>query len=880
MLTVIMLLCCSSNSSLSVYAGAIPESKAAIETRLLNLGNQAGFSLSEHLASQNARKGDPSSGTGGNPQPPSFSARTLHDMGRGANNGDPNVWPAEAGNFILTRGSQWHDIRSDRVSQNKAMATKFISQEDNTLVVIDISAKVKMDDANQILSFRVLVDGEPVEPGEIVLSHGPQEAVRSFSFTTTADRGIHVVEGQWKVPEGATAYIEDASIQVRQSGWSNMAGIVSETLETNVDPSWSDVPGLGATVWAEAGRSFTITFSAEAWMSDEQEVGAVRATVNGLVASPSEVAFMKGSFVASRSMTFVGIATQTGNQEVRIQWSVPFSGTASLRKRSLVVDVGRIGEAIGRAAIISGGYPSTASNSYTDIPGYSVVGFVPDNGEVVATFSGELHLKSGTKFWMALTIDGKVMPDQEVVMTTGNGYQGVHSFTFQTKHFNTALGPATNLPKVGLAWKTDGEAMIGEAVFNILAKYGDVPDAARSPEFGSPRVEPLVGTIPVATVIWKIDLPGVANANVQAVESAMFLQADSSADFFQRMSGGKFGITNAGVFEVDSQIADPDYYWDFADTANWSGGHQRSWAEAVDFLATQIDLPSYDTNKDGVLSPLELAIVIVKPQDGFQGSRELLVPGPNLEYHVVDNLIVPFITEIYNNQPFSQTGGYSHELSHLMLGTLDLYSLPFKAGDPLFGVFGFNDPGFACTMSKPSSTNYLSAPLRFSLGWLAPFSVTKNGIYDFQRLDQSYETHVLPRLDGGDGLEYFLLEFHESGVVGGGIIVWHVVEGPDEDIIPICMGQDADQTAYWDRISLDDHSRRGIRIVKPAVSSGTFWDSTDYTLSSGGLICPGGTSDAMNSLDWADGTPSGYTVWWLDEAVVTNTVLSTQIAVP
>ena len=103
-----------------------------------------------------------------------------------------------------------------------------------------------------------------------------------------------------------------------------------------------------------------------------------------------------------------------------------------------------------------------------------------------------------------------------------------------------------------------------------------------------------------------------------------------------------------------------------------------------------IDLKQFDTNHDGVLTSDELGILMVIPQDQVAGFRRYPVGRqiPATLPLTVDGVTIGDITESYIGASPS-LGDVAHELSHLLLGTDDMYFYTFQPFRP--GPFSLMD---------------------------------------------------------------------------------------------------------------------------------------------------------------------------------------------
>ena len=839
-----------------------------------------GFDLTKpgpaHSQKFNGEAGTPQS------QPPWVGTRVIKDLGK-----FPYVparsWPNyREWNWYQTRSQQWTNIQPDTPGFHRKLATKFLTEAPNTTVVVDLSATAWVIGPTSRMFMRLLIDGVPMEPANIVFTRGGRIGARSFSFAATVDRGLHVVEAQWMVDESATGFIKDASIRVRQSGHNNLKAIVPPS-GPNIDHNgafWQNIPGLSGNIGAQANDLITVTVNAESTVvgaAGTDASGHVRVMINGVAARPSDVLFAKGNRFQARSMTFAFTAPADGNYNVVAQWFAGPDSNVVFGDRSLILDAPLPGENFGRYAVVPPSGPNIRSSSILSepIPGLSLSGVMPKNGELSVHFSGEVWGKSGDNAKIGLELDGNRVEDVEISAAT---LDGVHSFTFVAKNLNTNDGIACDPCTVELVWSSTGTAYMGDRVMSVIAKDNDVPDPARSPQMGSGgvNVEPMTGTVPLVTVLWNphrdYETPTLTD-----IETAIFGPGSDVNGFYQAMSGGKLNISNEGIFEVDAE-EESDYYWIFdSSDPDWTGGFQRSWAETINAAATHLNLASYDKNADGVLQPTELMFLQIIPQtdpDGFVRTvAPHKTPDPADSWHYADGVLTPYIAQVYTSDPIKDVSLIRHEIGHLMLRLGDMYGGKHDADGGAVVKLPI-DPGPYSVMGQDGNKfQELDAWSRFMLGWVALWPITQSSNVFFPNMSSSLETFILPRYQGGSGKELFLFEMRTGtpdldGFGGAqpdhGAIFWHIVEGHDRNMIPHCLSAGPLMDLWAGTV--DDGLRRGVRTIRPDsdfAGSDQLWDSDSYLLQDDNTICPGGADPRMR-LIWADGTPSGYEVEWLE----------------
>ncbi|MGH9938890.1 MAG: hypothetical protein ACREAM_21830, partial [Blastocatellia bacterium] len=202
---------------------------------------------------------------------------------------------------------------------------------------------------------------------------------------------------------------------------------------------------------------------------------------------------------------------------------------------------------------------------------------------------------------------------------------------------------------------------------------------------------------------------------------------------------------------------------------------------------------AYDTNGDKTLSPNELSILVAIPQNGPYGTVRDVAgrEAPSWQPLVVDGVRISQVAEWYTGSPVNM-GVAAHELSHLMMGTPDLYLngqwWPFASQ-----AFSIMDATYLTTHFDPF--------IKLKSGWLSYIVAAGSGEYMLRDVENSGEALILfdPRrvTDPRRGpAEYFIIENRFRGVgygapsydagrggAGGGlpndgIAIWHILEDP------------------------------------------------------------------------------------------------------
>ena len=772
-------------------------------------------------------------------------------------------------------GASWKETQAPVFVNIPKMSATFVASEDKTNLAITFSAEAQTSANNKRMFVRALVDGQVASPGDVVFTQGSFIGARSFIFTDSVDRGVHTVEMQWLVDPGATASVRNAGVLLRHGTGSSPGNTVtlrtppSGTDQTLVQ-AWKPVPGTTISFYSQAGVEAVVNFSAEAFVVGANKRLFIRALIDGAPLSPGDVIFAQRASLQSHRMSFGSRPLTGGWHTASIEWLVDAGGTATLGDRSVVVTAFTQGSNLRHDIVVPPSGPPVSTNSgvWVPVPNLSALTPIPKNGEVAVSFSGEVRTSTQAQLEMRLVVNGTPSNETAVLALLGGPYE-TQSFTFDVKHvFSQA-----SLIGLQLEWRAiGGTIFMGDRAMELVIEPGLVPDLAEAPELGlgndefpnGAPIEAAIGQRRLLTIIHKI--PRVAPNNiiptVDAVTDSLF-GSTSAADYYDKISGGRFGLINAGVLEYDS-LKSESHYWDhdsfdcgqpMAD--GFAGGHAERWAEAITLASADIDFASFDRDQDGIVQQNELAILIVCPQATPNGFTRNLEPYCNGAPFEVDGVQIPQISEWFTSSA-TQWEIAAHELAHLILGLGDLYANNFNFNTEVGKLSLMGDNFF--------NTTHLDPVNKLALGWLTPYYAQFDGTATIHDVKVSESVVVLPRDQNGDGKEFFILEnridtfndpLYDSATGLQGIIVWHSVESPTQSANPpACTPM-----ATWNTVT--GNGRRGIRVLRPGISFASSlpssWDSGDYDLLDNGLACPG-VMPVKNALLWADGSASGWKV--------------------
>lgn len=362
----------------------------------------------------------------------------------------------------------------------------------------------------------------------------------------------------------------------------------------------------------------------------------------------------------------------------------------------------------------------------------------------------------------------------------------------------------------------------------------------------------------VLTILWDPHRAGHPAPSRDEIVARVHGATDSVRGYFLENSNGAFTIQNAGVLGWYDADKPGDHYYDNANhnaTYNdgWHSGHVEKWAEAIRKADNDFNYATYDVNRDGVVTPDELAVLIVIPQASpFGANRNVVgIQAPSEKPLIVDGVRIPIMAEWYTGDPVNFPVA-AHELSHLLLGQGDLYFTffnPFAAGD-------------YSLMDQTYQKNHMDPLAKLKHGWVNPKIIFRSGRYSLKDVATGHGVWIL--MDPARGAEeYFIIENrwkgssqYDQGLDDEGLAVWRVTE--KQELINILPPPPNVSAADWAGIGF---GRRAIQLLRPftdranAFGAIQLWDATTgYELQSTGA------NPAHTVLRWANGAPSGFTL--------------------
>lgn len=474
----------------------------------------------------------------------------------------------------------------------------------------------------------------------------------------------------------------------------------------------------------------------------------------------------------------------------------------------------------------------------------------------------------------------------------------IWAYDWKTRNWTHVGGPAEAIFAGG-----DGELFLKSTQTGTL--WRRTTNNLAKPVFS---LKPVSGIRPVLTILWDPKRPDHPAPSKAMIENVLIGPGQSVEKYFREVSGNKFTIRNAGIlgwFTADSSAA---HYWGKWDTEDlpedrnengildpgedlnhngkldgrdnilqadedlnhngkldhdlnhdgWIRGHREKWAEAIKKADPYFNFAKYDANGDKELSANELSVLIVIPQNNpFGTQRDAYgLEFPKLLPLTVDGVVIDSIVEAYIGSPPS-VGLVAHELSHILLGTGDMYiDAPFVPFRP--GPYSLMD-------MTPAIPTHLDPFHKLKLGWLRP-KIIPTWVVGGQVMVNQVERHneVLILQDvNRNNKEYFIVENRWRGtsfdqsLPYAGLAVWHVIEDPAVyNATPPPPGVSPGQWAEW---KTGGWGRMAVRMIRPV-----YGPPMNYALWNGSSPNTGYNLLSIDanpqhvSLKWADGSPSGF----------------------
>lgn len=300
-------------------------------------------------------------------------------------------------------------------------------------------------------------------------------------------------------------------------------------------------------------------------------------------------------------------------------------------------------------------------------------------------------------------------------------------------------------------------------------------------------------------------------------------EGDSMLNFYKEMTQGRFWFypvkidhpqrENApdGVLEITVPLPHPSALKHLGDYTN-----ETAAAKAIhDIVAAcdpYIDFAKYDKNGDGIITPDELAIVILNAgydrattkadeefskvvcENGPIPSHRWMVHGTSqpTDVEMRGGVKVVRVSNVgeYNSAGPISIGTPAHELAH-NVGAQDMYSRYTGPNDWIFGwpmPLNFSLMSWGNHLGGGKTPAYIDPYQRIYLGWVDEEVAEKDGVYTLHATTTGKATVL--RINTPNPDEYFLCEIRlkqgfernlTPGESKGGMIFWHIDEAVNRE---------------------------------------------------------------------------------------------------
>ena len=674
---------------------------------------------------------------------------------------------------------------------------------------ITVSAEVRQKGG--AIWFRAVIDGVPAQPSDVKIkaSENVFDGARTFTFVQpNVSAGQHIVEIEART--GSLASVVKRVLSVYSGSPTaafhvlGTAAAASGPRITNPSSNFQDIPSVATTVRTSVLTGFAITFSAEAGVTQGRLI--LRALIDGAQVG-KEIIFAEAGTPTRdgvRSFVFAAPTVQPGVHNVRMQWKAP-AGKASLGDRTLSVS------ATGLGAQRQLGKMLEESVALT-IPWKGIIATTIEITEpvtnVAISFAAEVTAGGGGEIYARAMIDEEQAAPGDVALINGASKWTAASYVFVKKN----LAPGRYRVRVDLGASGQSPRVRRSAVRVLWKRRGGSdfvqPYLATSPTVKIYRMlvigcDPMRPTHPrptfaqIQSTFEGISGPAIDTDDLLPPTTAAALvpglQVPNLRDWLAENSGGRARIGSVsyagcydGAWYTPPLEHQGEYYW-------INDKFDEMFVDTVVAADPDVNFHGYDTDASNRISPDELIVVGMRPQNTVYGTLR----GATTRLDDVDPpLAVPLIDLYLSPLPSQHLAGVgiaAHELCHLLLGISESY-----------GNCPDINPNYYSIMDGLGSysATHLDPHSKMKAGWVHPLAINLDTIRGSVtvKLD-AVETHhriVLLHDSARVEREYFLIENRFPGNPArnydkplgvGSIAVWQVFE--DLDLVhgsAICPG--------------------------------------------------------------------------------------------
>jgi len=637
--------------------------------------------------------------------------------------------------------------------------------------------------ANGTVWFRSLVDGSAAQPTDVHFKMGSAnfDGTRSFTFVQSAvAAGEHIVEIQWYTPFGASAQVRDRTLNVNSAsptagaGRLAVAAGISGPDRIKTTSAWATIPGLITTLTTTETTTLAVVLSAEA-DADSGRFFA-RALVDSAVVS--DVLFAEagnGGRQGSRSYTFVLRNLAAGRHVVALQWSAQ-GGKSRIGDRTLAAFAAPESTTGGGQFAYGAQQAPTkfTSSGWTTIPGMTrKFTTTAPSSSATLTFGGEVQISSNRMFLRA-QVDGRSVAPGDVTLIQGGSKWRASTFSFTVKN----LRPGFHEFRFQAAVDAGSSGYIGDRFMRVVFKDRSGAEFSQYYRELGPKVKTFNSLVLCFDPL-RPDVPAPSHASLVN----MLEGADGRLNVRSWFNENSAGHVQAGSFQYVG-CDDGNWFLPPPDRrGNWYWDNKRfdlMWQDAIKAADPVVNFHAYDLNRDNKLSPDELTLILVRPQNGPFGTNRTVnvaVDGksPALNFWVVDVYV-----SASDSQRRGNVGLISHELSHASVDAWDLHTCPSATAA---GAYSIMDATYTATDFDPFH--------KLHYGFVQAQPVTLNPLRDstlqLGAVETRHEVAVLYD-PGRNDREYFIVENRWQGtessptydaVLTGGVVVWLVIQDQD-----------------------------------------------------------------------------------------------------
>ena len=666
---------------------------------------------------------------------------------------------APSGPALTTTSTNWETI-----PQMKGAITLRSTSD----LAITFCARADTSAADKRMFVRVLVDGQPANPSDVVFAAGSGLHSHCFTFVKNGvGLGQHAVVVQWRVDAGGTNSISERNLTITFApADAEELALLAVAAPSGPDQvhsgGWSDIPNLSGTIQLAATSDLAISLHAEAYTTNNARC-FVRALVDGQVASPHDAVLVLGGFNGARTFTFTKEGVGPGSHQVQLQWLVDDVGQGHLGDRTLLAIGAKQTDAkhVGHLLVATESpWLTTTSQAWSNVPDLNGSFYMPSMGDVTIQFVAAVCATGENKrLFLRALLDGQPTEPSDNVLVM-NACDGAYAFAFVKR--NVGRGQHT----VQLQWLIDsgGTGAIADRTMTVHSFTRQVPILFVAMESDRGAADYAYGGYFASSVAETVGGQRVFRGYVA---ERLFLGFPSIADYFLENSADRLHLvwtTPRGALGPYMKQYNEKYYREQVPDP-----FTTMKVEALTRADQDFDYSLYDRNGNGTVTRDELFLNVIFYYDMTFGEVRnvpaiVTNDGVTLDANWTATVYTPDFRE-------TEIGVFVHELSHAIVNAGDMYETTW---DP-------TAPGPYSLMDQHGGHPHLDPYHKLHAGnWFDPITVNQDGYYDIAAVENQPQIFKL-RDPGSHQGEYFLVEnrqriSYDSNLPDTGLAVWHIDE--------------------------------------------------------------------------------------------------------